>query len=77
MWLEWHLLRVTLFSCPEGVAVSGEDCTWYSQLQMRDENSLIILAKGRYLNDVRTEGGGLKIAQFCGRTVMIGCVKCG
>ena len=27
MWLEWHLLRVTLFSCPEGVTVSGEDCT--------------------------------------------------
>ena len=26
MWLEWHLLRVTLFSCPKGVNVSGEDC---------------------------------------------------
>ena len=26
MWLEWHLLRVTLFSCPKGVIVSGEDC---------------------------------------------------
>ena len=28
MWFEfeWHLFRVTLFSCPEGVTVSGEDC---------------------------------------------------
>ena len=27
MWLEWHLLTLTLFSCPEGVPVSGEDCS--------------------------------------------------
>ena len=26
MWLEWHLLTVTLFSCPEGVTVSGDVC---------------------------------------------------
>ena len=25
MWLQWHLLTVTLVSCPEGVTVSGED----------------------------------------------------
>ena len=27
MWLQWHLLTVTLLSCPEGVTKSGEDCT--------------------------------------------------
>ena len=26
MWLEWHLLTVTLFSCLEGVTVSGDVC---------------------------------------------------
>ena len=26
MWLQWNLLTVTLFSYPEGVTVSGEDC---------------------------------------------------
>ena len=33
----------------------------------------------RKLGDVRTEGGkgGSRIAQFCGRIRLIGCVKCG
>ena len=26
MWLEWHLLTVTLFARPEGVTVSGDIC---------------------------------------------------
>ena len=26
MWLEWHLLTVTLLSCPKGVTVNGEVC---------------------------------------------------
>ena len=33
--------------------------------------------KGPCTYDVRTEGGGSRIAQFCGRIVLIGCVKCG
>ena len=32
MLLQGHFLRVTLFYCPEGVTVSGEDCICNAEL---------------------------------------------
>ena len=48
-----------------------------SKLQSFDR--ILGASKGPCTYDVRTDGGrgGSRIAQFCGRTVLIGCVKCG
>ena len=56
--------------------VALTNCSYASDLNALKCGSLFI--KGPLIKDVRTEGGGgLEISKFCGRTVMIGCVKCG
>ena len=64
MCLQWHLLAVTLFSCPEGVTVSGEDCSRWNNMESKFKHNFKCL-----FNDLGLTGrdGSLLQSKFTSR----------